>query len=189
MSGLNRPAGLNRTLLGLLGVLVIAGGAFLVLANRGLVPRISATAPIAPGVELPPQWVLIAAAVAAVTIGLMALRWIVAQLVSGPRTYQWRLHEDRTGRTDIVAGSTAEPFAQEVEALPGVTKAKATVGGRRTKPLVSAVVETEPQADLVEIRRRMTADLLPRLRSALDLDELPMAIEFRVTGRTAPRVS
>ncbi|RJQ77730.1 alkaline shock response membrane anchor protein AmaP [Pseudonocardiaceae bacterium YIM PH 21723] len=191
MTRLNRPARMNRSLLGLIAVLLLAGGAFLGLANHGRIPGLDTAAPLVPGTEQPPQWVLVVIVAAGVLIGLLCLRWLLAQTIAPatPRTHRWRVHEDRSGKTDLEAAKAAEPFAREVQALDGVTGAKAVLGGRRGDPLLSLVVEAEPDADLVAVRRRITDELLPRMRSAVDLDELPTAIEFRVPSAAAARVN
>ncbi len=102
MSNLNRPARLNRALLAVIALVLLAFAVFLGLANRGRIPQLDTAAPIASGTEVPPQWVLVVVAAVGVLIGLLCLRWLLAQLIapSTPRTFRWRVHEDRTGRTD-----------------------------------------------------------------------------------------
>ncbi|RJQ66980.1 alkaline shock response membrane anchor protein AmaP [Pseudonocardiaceae bacterium YIM PH 21723] len=190
-TALNRPARLNRSLLALLAILLGGAAAFLVLAARGRIPNLDARAPLVPGQDLPPQWVLIVAVAAAIVVGLLCLRWLAAQLIphAKPVTARWAIHNDTGGHTQLDTSGAAAPLAEEVAELPGVTGASATLGGRRSAPVLSLVIDTEPDADISSIRREIGSRLLPRLRGAVDLDELPTAIEFRVTSHTASRVS
>ncbi|SFP78672.1 hypothetical protein SAMN05421810_103411 [Amycolatopsis arida] len=182
----NRPARLNRALLALLGVLLLAAGAFAVATHAGWLRLLDPAAPLVPGTGRPPAWVPYVVAAGAVLLGLLALRWLVAQAVRRPRTETWELRQER-GVTRLDPGVVVEPLVEEIESIRGVHDASATLAGGRDAPELHLAVGAERDADLVAIRRRIEEDALPRLRQALDLDGLPAAVEFRLTGSRGPR--
>lgn len=136
---------------------------------------------------MPPGWVWYAVAGAAVVVGLLALRWLIAQPVRKPKSHTWRFDQE-TGSTALAASTAVEPFTAEVATYPGVHAAHATLGGSQDAPVLAVVLSAEQDGDLAAIRERIAAEGLPRLRQALDLAELPMTIEFRFTAKAEPRI-
>lgn len=188
MTNLNRPARLNRVLLGVIGAVLLAAGAFTLATHFGLLPVVASNAPLVPELADPPTWALYATAGVAVVIGLLCLRWLLAQLVRAPKTHTWRFEQDPDlGRTELAASTAVAPFVEEVTAYPGVHAVRATLAGHRDAPALAMVVSAEQDGDLTEIRRRIDAVGLPRLRQALDLDEVPVTIEFRFSSTTGVR--
>jgi hypothetical protein len=180
MTDLNRPARLNRVLLGVIGVVLIAAGAFAVATHFGALTVLRQDAPLVPVLADPPTWVWYVAAVVAIVLGLLCLRWILAQLARAPKTRTWRLELDPDlGRTELAAGTAVAPFVDEVTAYPGVHAVRATLAGQREAPALAMVVSAEQDGDLADIRHRIDTTGLPRLRQALDLETLPVTIEFR----------
>ncbi|HET6290528.1 MAG TPA: alkaline shock response membrane anchor protein AmaP [Amycolatopsis sp.] len=188
MTSLNRPARLNRTLLAFFGLVLIAAGAFTLLTHFGELTVLSPESALVAGTRQPPTWVLYVAAAVAVVLGLLVLRWLVAQLTHKPKTHTWRFDTDpAAGRTELAAGIAIEPFVTEVTNYPGVHAAHATLAGTRDTPAVALVISAEQDGDVTEIRRRIDTDGLPRLRQALDLDALPATVEFRFSAKTGAR--
>ncbi|MFJ7213490.1 alkaline shock response membrane anchor protein AmaP [Amycolatopsis sp. NPDC098790] len=189
MTNLNRPARLNRVVLGLLGLVLLAAGGFAVATHFGRLRVVDPASALVPGTAGPPTWVLYAAAAVAVLLGFLALRWILAQLARRPPTRTWRFDTDPArGRTELAADAAVAPFVAELREYPGVHQARATLTGHRENPALALVVSVDQDGDPVAVRERLAAEGLPRLRQALDLDELPVAIEFRFTTSTAPRI-
>ncbi len=92
----NRPARLNRALLFVAGVVLLAAGAF-ELASR------------------PRPWVAYVAVTVSIVIGLAALRWLAAQVLRRPRTQVWRLPVGPgRGVTTMHADAAAAPLVAEV---------------------------------------------------------------------------
>lgn len=188
MSGLNRPARLNRTLLTLIGLVLLSAGAF-GLATRFLRLLDPAT-PLVPGTAEPPAWGYWVTAAVAAVLGLLTLRWLAAQLARRPRTHTWRFDTDPAhGRTELHADTAIAPFTDEVRALPHVHRARSTLAGTRDNPALALVVTTEPDADLAALRKAITAGALPRLVHALGIERLPVTVEFRMTSDAGSRVS
>lgn len=178
---------MNRFLLGLLGLLLLIAGGAAVVLHFGFVPRIDRDAVLVPGTALPPTWVLVVIAAAAVVIGLLCLRWLIAQ-VPRRKVATWRWADD-AGATRITTATAAAPFAEEITSYPGVRKVEAALTGPHTAPRLALVVRAHGDADLRGIRRRIDDEGLPRLREALGTPDLHATVEFRMTStKTGARV-
>lgn len=188
MSSLNRPARLNRTLLGLIGLLLLGAGGFALATHFGTLTLVDPGAALAPGTGLPATWVWYVVAAAAILLGLLVLRWLAAQLARKPQTHTWRFDTDPAlGRTELAPAAAVAPFLAEVETYPGVHAADATLAGTSDNPALALVLGVEQEGDVTAIRAQLDTHGLPRLRQALDLDVLPVTIEFRFTTATGAR--
>lgn len=188
MTSFNRPARLNRVVLGLLGLVLLAAGGFTVATHFGRLRVVDPATPLVPGTATPPAWVFYVAAAAAVLLGLLVLRWIVAQLRTKPPTQTWRFDTDPArGRTELAADAAVVPLEEELQAYPGVHRARATLAGPRDDPALALVISVEQDGDPEAIREHLDTEALPRLRQALDLETVPVSIEFRFTTTTGPR--
>ncbi|NKQ52137.1 alkaline shock response membrane anchor protein AmaP [Amycolatopsis sp. K13G38] len=189
MASLNRPARLNRTLLALFGLVLLAAGAFAITTSYGWLRVLDRNRPLVPGTHLPPTWVWYVVTAIAVLVGLLFLRWLGAQALRRPRTVTWRWRGTAaTGSTRLEANVATEPFTGEVEGYSGVREASATLSGPQDDPTLLVTVTAGPDADLSVIRERITEQGVPRLCQALDLEALPTVVEFRFATETAPRV-
>jgi hypothetical protein len=187
MTSLNRPARLNRCLLAITGVTLVAGGGLAMATSLGMLPTDPAT-PLAPGTDLPPTWTLYAMVAVAVLLALLCLRWLAAQLTRKPKTHTWRIEDDpRHGHTELAARIATTPFTTDVITYPGIRTAHADLTGPQHSPTLAVILTTEQDADLSEIRHRLDTHGLPRLRNALDLTSLPMTLEFRFTTKPGAR--
>lgn len=185
MTDLNRPARLNRTVLALLGLLLLAAGGFAVATHFGRLHVVDPAATLVPGTAAPPTWVWYVTAAAAVLLGLLALRWILAQLTRRPPTRTWRFDIDPArGRTELAADTAVAPFTEELRAHPGVHQARVTLAGTREAPTLALAVTLAHDGDPQEVREHLALDALPRLRQALDLEALSVSVEFRFAADT-----
>jgi hypothetical protein len=183
---MNRPARLNRTVLALLGLVLLGAGGFVLAVHFGRLTVVSSTASVLPHPGTPRTWEYYAVAAGAIVVGLLCLRWLAAQLAVRPKTGVWQLEPDPThGRTEVAAGLVVAPFAEEVTAYPGVRTVQATLAGTHRDPALSMVISAAQDADLTAIRAQLAAEGLPRLRQALDLAALPATVEFRVSSASA----
>lgn len=185
---MNRPAGLNRTLLAILGLLLLAAGAIPAAIRFHWLPTLGADRPIVPGTALPPTWAWYATAAAGIVVALAGLRWLAAQLIRKPGNRTWRFETD-AGTTDLATTTAVAPFTEEVRGYPGVRTATASLTGPREAPQLLAVVSVEQDGDPAEIRDRIRDEGVPRLRQALDLDDLPIQVELRFTTAAGSRVA
>lgn len=172
----NRPARLNRTVLALLGLLCLAAGGVVLLVGTGLLGGllpVPADAPLLPPGPVVPRWGPAAVAAVAVVIGLLALRWLIAQTIRRPASSNWQLSPDTTtGTTHIDSDVAVRPLADEIEEYPGVRSATASLTGPHQHPRLYLRVAADDHADISELRRRIGADAIPRLTQALNLPAL-----------------
>jgi hypothetical protein len=181
----NRPALLNRGLLTLAGVLLLAAGLFTVGTSLGILHLLpSGQSLIAPGTQ-PAGWAPYPAAAAAILLGLGCVRWLAAQGQRRPKTTTWRLEaQPGNGATRLDAGTATGPLVADVQDYDGVRSASAWLSGDRDSPALHLVVRTEYDADLAAIREQIHSHALPRLCRALSLPGLPVTVQFQPTAAT-----
>ncbi|MFC5288540.1 alkaline shock response membrane anchor protein AmaP [Actinokineospora guangxiensis] len=179
---------LNRTVLGLLGFLLLAAGAFVVCARFGVLPRPRAGEGLVAGTGLPPTWVWSVVAAAAVVVGLLALGWLAAQVPRGPRSRTWPVGSwSEHGRTHLTTATALAPLLEELRGFPGVRSAGGDLRGDPPGVLLVLSLVVERTCDPGEVRGMLVSRALPRLRGALELDDLPTAVEFRFATSTPGR--
>lgn len=188
MTSANRPAGLNRTLLAILGLVLVAAGGFAVATHFGWLRVLDRGNPLIPAQAGPPTWAFYVAAAVAIVLGLLCLRWLAAQAFRRPRSGTWALEEGSdTGTTRIDTPVAVGPLIEEIGAYQGVDSVSATLSGPREAPALHLWITAESGADLGEIRDRVEQQGLARLRQALDLEFVTAQIEFRFTAKTGAR--
>ncbi|MDQ3885741.1 MAG: alkaline shock response membrane anchor protein AmaP [Actinomycetota bacterium] len=187
----NRPARLNRTVLAILGVLVLAAGAFVLLIGTGILRRlvpISADAPLIARNVSPQPWVPWAVTAAAIIVVLLSLRWLVAQAIRQPPSSDWQLAPDTsTGTTYINSDAAAEPLGEEIADYSDVHSATARLTGARQHPHLYLRVLTNDRADITQLRHRIDAEAIPRLAQALNLPALSANLLLQLDASSGPR--
>lgn len=179
----NRPARLNRVLLFTIGLVLLAAGAFELGTRYGVIHAVSRHQALTFIPRHPHLWMAYATLAVAIVAGLAALRWLAAQPGRRPRTSLWRLTASPdSGVTTMHADAAAAPLAADVEAYDGVRAAAAWLTGPRHNPSLYLRVQTEYDADLAAVLRQIRDHALPRLRGALELEDLPAAVLIKPTG-------
>ena len=186
----NRPARLNRTVLALLGLLLLLAGAFVLLIGSGAGTAVAAGLPVAadaPPLALNadlPAWLPWAGAAAAVVVGLAALRWLVSQAVRVPPGANWQLADDaNSGVTLLNTATAAAPLADEISSYPGVRAATARLAGVHQHPELHIRITMDDRASLADLPHRIDEVAITRLIDALDLPALDTDLLLRPTGR------
>ncbi|OLR93274.1 hypothetical protein [Actinokineospora bangkokensis] len=187
MTSLNRPARLNRVLLLMTGLVMLAATAFVTGVCLQIVTAVAPGSALVPGTQLPPPWVLYVVAGAAVVVAGLAARWLLAQLARAPKSTTWHFGDD-TGQTSLDPGAAVAPLLDEVKDLPGVADARGTLAGKQGSPTLALVITADQEGNPTEIRRHLAETALPRLRQALDIADLPTTVEFRFAARAPERV-
>lgn len=184
----DRPARMNRTLLAVLGVALMVAGGLAVAAHFDRLPWVDADSTLVPGTAAPPNWVLWAVVAGAVVLGLLCLRWLLAQVFRMPKPQWWRMEtEGSAGKTMLSSATAASPVAADIEAMPEIRAAAAWLSGPLTAPELDLRVTVESDADIGELRRRILDEAVARLRCALEVDEIAVRLELRIAdaGRRA----
>ncbi|QIZ38095.1 alkaline shock response membrane anchor protein AmaP [Saccharopolyspora sp. ASAGF58] len=181
MASPNRPARLNRILLVLIGVVLLAGGVCILASALGAMPLLAPEAPVVSTVPPLAGWVPWVVAVVAVIVGLLCLRWLLAQTLRRAKTGTWQLSQNpRKGQTRLDTDTAAAPLVEEIETYPGVHRARARLAGTRAHPVLHLAVVTEDRADIRQVRHRIDAEAIPRMRQALELEHLDSDLLLRL---------
>lgn len=190
MAATNPPARLNRGLLAVLGIVLVVVGLGALAVSLGRLPLLDPTAPLVTPPSPAPGWLPWAGTAAGVVVGLLALRWLVAQARRRPRAATWELPRDRSGpegptaagRTRIGSSAALEPLLDELESLATINRARGRLLGDAARPDLLLEVTLTDDADPAAVRAHVDEQALPRLRTALDLGALPTRLLLRVGG-------
>lgn len=177
----------NRTVLALLGLLLLGGGAVGLAAGFGV---FGDPPPVLPGsarrFEDGQPWFWWAVAAVCLVVALLALRWLLAQLHSDRVGRLDLTRDDREGRTVVHAGALTDAVEQEAQALRGVVGASARLVEGRARTLTLAV-ELADHADVADVRRVLEDRVVAHARQAVDDPDLPVDIELRPGRRSGSR--
>ena len=185
----------NRALLGLLGLLLLAAGVAGILAgtsafgaggpHRHLLDNAASRY-----IGAHSAWFWPAAALLAAIAVLLAVRWLLVILFTTDRLADLTLPGDRSaGRTTLAAGAVTDALTQEIETYRGVRAAHARMVGHPGRPRLAVTVDTDHDADLAALRRRIESGALAHARQATDAPDLPSRLDFTITTRRAARVN
>ncbi|WP_067680556.1 hypothetical protein [Nocardia miyunensis] len=180
MTTRNGAARLNRAVLAVFGSALIAAGGYALAAHYGRLEWVGSRSGLIPDAT-PPSGVLWAIVGVGCLVALGCVGWAFAQFPRIPRAVRWR------GRArdcaDTVALDTAvacAPVSADIESYDGVRSAAVRLSGPGSGPGLHLVVTAAPDADVTALRDRIRTHAVPRLRQALELEELPVEMELRL---------
>jgi hypothetical protein len=176
----------NRTVLVLIGLVLVAVGVGGLLLSLNLIGGDTGPRPVIPdsvaGFATGTSWLPWAAAAAAVVVALLGLWWLLTQFrVDWPT--QLDLTGDRPdGTTTLAAGALTDAVEDDAASIRGVTGASASLRSQPTRRL-DLTVDLAAFADLGEVRRQLEQQTANRTRQLIDQPNLPIWIEVRPTRR------
>ncbi|MEU2854730.1 alkaline shock response membrane anchor protein AmaP [Streptomyces syringium] len=192
----------NRVLVGLAGVLLLALGAAVLIGALDLQRHGHVTLPSAWPFD-GPRDVLLAhadrrkwrsegwwwpAVIAALAVAvLLALWWLLVQ----PRRSRLRqvLVDSGDGEGALVRGHALENvLAAEAESLDGVDRAHVTLSGSRTAPEARVGLTLAPHAAPASALHRLYTEALTHARASAGLVRLPAEVRLRAVRHRAERV-
>ncbi|MGW2740956.1 alkaline shock response membrane anchor protein AmaP [Streptomyces sp. NPDC001450] len=192
----------NRVLLGLLGLGLLALGGGVLLGGLDLQRRWGFGMPgwwpfrgpddVVLGTEGRTRWreegwwwpTVIA--VLAVLLALL-LWWLFAQR---RRRLDQVLVDSEHGAAARLNGRTLEDvIEEEAQALDGVSRAHVRLTGRRTAPTARVRLLLEPHADPVRTLERLSRETLVHARDSTGLDRLPSKVRLREARHRAQRAA
>lgn len=180
----NPPARLNRGLLALVALLLLAAAVLAAGTGTGRLPLTSAGDRVLalPG-PLPSWWGWPAAAIG-VVVGLAGLRWLLAQARRRPAGVPWTVDAagPTTGTTTVPSPVLAAALRDDLTAQPGVADAHARLLAGGPVPALFLELALDARADPAAVRVHLEQHALPRLRAALGVDALDTRLLLR-TGR------
>jgi hypothetical protein len=129
-------------------------------------------------------WVWPAAAGVSLVIALIALRWILALVISTDRAGDIPIPVATSdGTTVLQPAAVTGALTREISAYHGVDHTRGRIVGDGTAPEIVLEVTTRPDADLHALYQRIEAEALAHARQALDKDSLPIKVDLDVGRR------
>lgn len=176
----SRVNGLNRSLLTLLGLLLLAAGGLGLAYSFGAFG--DGQHPLVPegmrafAADQPWSWWAVAGV--CLLIALLALVWLLAQLRTDRVGSVDLTTDDRDGLTTLNGGAFTDAVETETKQLRGVVGASAHLRDRRGRRLLLGVDLAE-YADIAEVRSAVEDRVITHARQAIDDPELPVDVELR----------
>lgn len=185
------PAKLNRTLLIIIGFVMLVGGLWLIWpwfqttlgltgASGLLVDPEAAMAPGAPDV-LEQSWMPAALIVVGMIVLLLGLAWLGRQIPRSRRAETLRFTADPgEGSTTMDPKVLESAVSEAAAALPQVAAAKAMLRGSAGAPDLLLQVHAEPAANLPELTATLTEQIAADVVLCLGNPLEHLAIEYSV---------
>jgi hypothetical protein len=171
----------NRAGLALVGGSLLAAGGLGLAVSFGAFGSARASAPVLS--ETTRQfaashwWFWPAVCGIALLVGLLALRWLIAQTHTDRTSRIDRSTDPRDGRTILHSGALADAVEDDAQAIPGVLDASAHVTDPPTA--LNLQVDLLNDADIAAVRHLLETRTVVRARAAIAQDDLPVRIELR----------
>jgi hypothetical protein len=185
----------NRVMMLLFAVLLIAAGLDAGAASIGVYGAATAHGhlmanPTAHFIGANGVWLWPVAAVAALIVALLALRWLIALLFSTDRSGDLLIRSGSgAGRTTLAGGALTDAVVEEIEGYRGVNAARARLIGDREDPELVVTAALEQTADFTALRQRIETEALTHARQALGDMALPTQLDLTISTKRAARVT
>ena len=188
------PASRNRTVLLLLGLLLLIGGVLLGLVATGTaatIPGLDRWAPDSTatlGSLLGPagQYLLIIGITTTVIAAIFALWWLLHQIPTKTPTTAYRLNEDADhGTVSLEPSVLARAVEEQLEALPGVTGAHAEMAGSAHHPQLLATLTLAPRTDVHGVLGQVYTTVIADLEACLETRLEHVGLEIDATREAA----
>lgn len=183
----------NRFALLLLSVLLIAAGGFGGAAAFGLMgtsteKRTLTDNPVWRYVGQHGDWVWAAAALLALLIALLAMRWLFTLLASTDRIGEIRIAGAADGgRTRLTGSALTDAVSTEIGTTAASAPPRPTWLATAARPnWVSTVLHDD--ADFAAVRRRIETGALTHARAAVGDPSMPITLNLNVTTQRSARV-
>ena len=178
----------NRTVLLLLGLLLLIGGVLLGLVATGTaatIPGLDRWAPDSTatlGSLLGPagQYLLIIGITTTVIAAIFALWWLLHQIPTKAPTTPYRRSEDADhGTVTLEPPVLARAVEDQLQALPGITGAHAELAGSARHPQLLATLTLAPRTDVQRVLGQVYTTVIADLEASLEtgLDHVGLEID------------
>ncbi|MGI8807488.1 MAG: alkaline shock response membrane anchor protein AmaP [Acidimicrobiales bacterium] len=186
------PDRLNSTVLSLLALVLLGVGGYGLARGYGAFGDARAADPVLGDdvreiVSRNANWFWPLAAVLALLVSWLGLRWLLAQ-ISTPTVSRLPVRSDGPGRTELAASGATTALARDIEEYPGVRGARVRLVSEHPAPEVEVTVDVHDDADVPALRRRIEDHALVRFRSALELQVLHTQVHVRLAERAGRTV-
>ena len=178
---------INRVVLTVLGLLLVAAGGLGLALSAGVFGAWRATYPVLhQEVSTFPDgrpWFWWAVAGGLLLIATLALLWLLTQLKTDRTTRLDRTTDARDGYTTLSASALTNAVEDETRGVTGVTGASANVHEHRGQHLFLRV-ELADSANIAEVRTRLEDKVVAHLREGVGDPHFPVTIELRPAAST-----
>lgn len=185
----------NRVGLIIVALLLALAGAAIITVHLGVFGKTAAQTKLYPQPAARwvtgHDWIFWIAAVLAVIVALIALRWLVVQLRTD-RVHRLVMDTEQntdpgSGRTSLAAGAITAVITGDAEAITGVRNANASLSGPRDAPELWLKVTVDDNADTGAIRTLLLDNVLADARTALEMPQMPTYLTLTVSSRSTSR--
>lgn len=180
-----RPDRINRIVLTVLGLVLLAVGLYGVLRGAGVFGDGRARDPLLLAeardwVSDHDGWVWPLAAALSFVVAYLGWRWLRYQVRSSPRVSDIELGADPdTGSTRLRAVGAADALADDIERSDGVQSASARLLADGRQPEVDVRVDVFDDADIDGVRQHIEERTFERFKQALQADDVRAHIQLR----------
>jgi hypothetical protein len=194
-SAVARSAGGDRSLLVIIGLVLLAVGVLVALVSYGVLGSARAGRPLLDPIvvevlRVQPLIARIVAIVVGLLLVVLGLTWTARSLRPERKP---DLVLDRGPQTAITvnASAAADALAGQAAALPGVGRARARMVGTEDAPALRVSLWLTDDADVRDVLDRLDHQVLSSARSSLGLGALPVAVRLELdqAAPSGPRVA
>lgn len=184
----------NRTVLILLGLLLLGAGTGALLLSTGVFGRTLEDGSLFDNatsryIGAHGSWIWAAAAVVSVLVSFLVLRWLAALLLTTDRADDIMLGGDHArGATTIRPGAISSALDTELQSYRGVESSKTRLVGDAASPTLVVTVTAARNAGLAQLRSRIESEALAHARTVLDDPQLPIQLDLVPSRATSARV-
>ena len=181
------PDGLNRALLLLLSIVLLAAGGYGLArgydafgadqADEALLGE-----PVRDWVSSNDNLFWPVVFLVCVLVAYLSLRWLAAQFRSRRMTDIDLTQDMDRGSTRLRAVGAADALAQDIETYPEVTSASARLLDDGERPEVDVKVEVHEDADLPGVRDKIEEQALRRFCQAVEVPDVNARVDLRLGG-------
>lgn len=193
-SAVARSSGGDRSLLALLGLVLLALGVLVALLSYGVFGAGRAGRPILdPAVVEAVEAQSLIARIVAIAVGVLllvlGLMW-TARSLRPERRPDLVLDPGPETAITVNSGAAADALATQAAGLPGVGRAKARMVGSHDAPALRISMWLADDADVGDVLSRLDRQVLSSARSALGIAALPVAVRLELDkSSSGPRVA
>lgn len=185
----------NRTMLILFALVLIAAGGVGVAAGYGALGSVTKHGALTANrvsafIGRNGNWLWPVAALVAIAVLLLALRWLLTLLFTTDRAHDIALVKSGgAGRSTLSGSALTRAVSDEISSYPGVDSARARLLGDPEEPELAVSATLEESADLAGLRRRIEDEALAHARQATGRAAMATRLDLNVTTRRSTRTA
>lgn len=191
-TAIGRSLGFERSLLTVLGLVLLLAGLLALVVGAGWLGRFRAQRSVLD--PMVTQWIAGhrpltygVAIVAGLVLALLGLWWLLRAL-RPERRPDLQLHGDSEGAATITSGALTEAVRADAENVTGVTRAKVRMAGTAQRPNVRLTLALQEGTNVRHVWEELDDKVLSRARSALEVEAMPTAVRLQLDRAARQRV-